>query len=116
MQKVICAAPADERGTANLFFDFINAAKIFVMISDDEIFAEIAVQFFGNEIIRIRFDSDTVKDEEKIVGKSLDFRLVARHYRVFNRQRVKVKHVGENFFVVFGRCFHINPDEISVVG
>ena len=68
------------------------------MISDDEVSSEIAVEFLGDEIGRIRLGLDTVKDEVKIILVGLDLGLIARLAAVFDRQIMKLEDIQQNRF------------------
>ncbi len=63
------------------------------MISDQIIFAEIAVNFFGHKVARIGVGAHAVKDYVQIIGKFFDFRLIVVNAAVFDGERVKTKNL-----------------------
>src|SRR6185503_5088620 len=103
-------AAAENRAGAQQLFDVIDAAERVVMVSDDVVLAEKAVELDRIEAVGTGVGAHAVNDEIQITGKLFDLWIMAIFATVFDGERVKLKDVEQDALVRYCRRIHVDPD------
>ena len=121
MQQVRRTAPAGECAAAQLLLDVLNAAKTFLVKSDDKVIAQIPIEFLRGKIKRTRLVRlHAVDDEIKVFGKRLDLWLVPRLDRILDGQVMELENVRQDIDRLFDLlrrlALEIDPHHVRFVG
>src|SRR5258706_4409187 len=110
MQQERGAALTGNRARSHGLLYLVDTDKFFVMIGEDIVASEKAIQLDGIETVGTGVGPDRMHDEINIVGKLLDLWMMAVCAANFYRHGMKKKQVKQYVIIRLWRVFDVDPE------